>query len=122
MWTNWKRRSTKKQVGGIVWDGWRHVRHRTGNEEGNARATLAFDVFVHRLRASIGPMLASLGGLDASVFTDGISQDEPVMRAAICAPFGFLGLALDQSKNESTPLDADIATSVARIRVVIVKS
>ena len=90
--------------------------------KGNARARLAFDVFVHRLRAGIGAMLVSLGGLDALVFTDGISQDEPDVRAAACAPFGFLGLELDRSKNEASPLDADIATPASRIRVLIVKS
>ena len=90
--------------------------------KGNARARLAFDVFIHRLRAGIGAMLASLGGLDALVFTDGISEDEPAVRAAVCEPFKFLGLTLDQDKNASSPLDADIATAASRVRVLIVKS
>ena len=72
----------------------------------NARARLAFDVFIHRLRAG----------------TDGISEDEPAMRAAVCEPFKFLGLALDQDKNAASPLDADIATAASRVRVLIVKS
>ena len=88
----------------------------------NARARLAFDVFIHRLRAGIGAMLASLGGLDALVFTDGISEDEPAVRAAACEPFQFLGLALDQDKNAASPLDADIATVASRVRALIVKS
>ncbi len=90
--------------------------------KGNARAKLAFDVFVHRLRAGIGAMLASLGGMDALVFTDAISEDEPAVRAAACEPFGFAGLELDREKNAASPLDADIATAASRVRVLIVKS
>ena len=90
--------------------------------KGNARARLAFDVFVHRLRAGIGAMVANLGGLDALVFTDGISEDEPDVRAAACGAFGFLGLELDEARNASSPLDADIAAAGSRVRVLIVKS
>ena len=78
-------------------------------EKGDAHAKLAFDVFIHRLRAGIGSMLASLGGLDALVFTDGISEDEPTVRLAACEPFGFAGIDLDAAKNAESPLDADIA-------------
>ena len=90
--------------------------------QGNARAGLAFDVFVHRLRAGIGAMIASLGGMDALVFTDGISEDEPEVRAAACEAFGFLGLALDPAKNALSPADADIAATGSRVRVLIVKT
>src|SRR5215471_18449427 len=44
-------------------------------KEGNPRAKLAFDMFVHRLCYYIGAMLASLGGLDALVFTGGIGEN-----------------------------------------------
>ncbi len=44
---------------------------------GNARARLAFDIYVHRVRSGIGAMLASLGGLDALVFTAGVGENSP---------------------------------------------
>ena len=93
-------------------------------ERGNVRARLAFDVFVHRLRAGIGAMLAALGGKrpDALVFTDGIAEDEPAVRAAACAAFGFLGLELDAAKNAASPPDADVATAGSAVRVLIVKA
>ena len=50
--------------------------------EGNPRAQLAFDIFVHRLRSCIGAMLASLGGLDALVFTAGIGENSPTIRSS----------------------------------------
>jgi acetate kinase len=75
---------------------------------GDERARLAIDIFVHRLQAGIGAMLAALGDVPhALVFTDAISEDEPSIRAAACGAFGLLGLELDTQKNDISPLDAD---------------
>jgi acetate kinase len=90
--------------------------------EGEPRASLALDVFVHRLRAGIGSMLASLGRVDALVFTDVIGETEPGIRARACEPFRFLGLNLDPVLNSSSPVDQDIATVDSSIRVVVVRS
>src|SRR6058998_644492 len=65
---------------------------------GHPRAKLAFDIFVHRLQAGVGAMIAVLGGIDALVFTAGIGENSPEVRAAACANFGFLGLKLDPVK------------------------
>lgn len=87
---------------------------------GNPRAGLAFDVFAHRLRNLLGAMLASLGGLDALVFTAGIGENVPEVRAAACAPFGFLGLRLDSTKNEANLLETDIAANDSAVRVLVI--
>jgi acetate kinase len=90
---------------------------------GDDRARLAIDVFIHRLQAGIGAMLASLGDAPhALVFTDAIGEGEPSIRAAACAPFAFLGLALDMQKNDASSLDADLATETSAIRVLLIKS
>jgi acetate kinase len=90
---------------------------------GDDRARLAIDVFIHRLQAGIGAMLASLGDVPhALIFTDAISEDEPSIRAAACASFAFLGLDLDRQKNDVSPLDADLATKTSAIRVLLIKS
>jgi len=65
----------------------------------NSRAKLAIDIYVHRLRSGIGAMLASLGGLDALVFTAGVGENSPLIRTATCEAFGFLGLKLNAEKN-----------------------
>src|SRR5581483_5799918 len=88
--------------------------------QGDARARLAFDMFTHRLRSSIGAMMASLGGLDALVFTGGIGENAAEVRAAACKAFGFLGLQLDEQKNAQSPADEDIAAQDSRVRVLIV--
>jgi acetate kinase len=65
--------------------------------QGNARAQLALDAYVHSLRCHIGAMLASLGGLDALVFTAGVGEHAAQVRGAACEAFAFLGLKLDQA-------------------------
>ena len=57
--------------------------------DNDRRAKLAMDVFIHRLRAGIGSMLASLGRLDVLVFTDGIGETEPAVRQGACDAFAF---------------------------------
>ncbi|HEY9708121.1 MAG TPA: acetate kinase [Oculatellaceae cyanobacterium] len=89
-------------------------------DKGNQRAKLAFDMFVHSLCKHIGAMLASLGGLDALVFTGGIGENSAAIRTAACEAFGFLGLKLDQQKNDASPADTDIATADSGIRVFVV--
>jgi len=89
-------------------------------ESGNARASLAFDMFIHWLRKSVGAMMASLGGMDALAFTGGIGENSPEVRAAACSGFEYLGLKLDQRKNEDSPVDGDIASPDSSIRAVVV--
>jgi acetate kinase len=55
--------------------------------QGNARARLAFDTYVHSLRCHLGAMLASLGGLDVLVFTAGVGEHAAQVRAAACDAF-----------------------------------
>jgi acetate kinase len=90
--------------------------------EGNPRAKLAFDIYVHRLRGAIGAMLATLGGMDALVFTAGVGEHAASVRSAACEVFGFLNLALDQQKNAQSPTDQDISTSDSAVRVLIIQT
>ncbi|HEY9851830.1 MAG TPA: acetate kinase [Leptolyngbyaceae cyanobacterium] len=88
--------------------------------QGNSRAKLSLDMFVHRLRSYIGAMLASLGGLDALIFTAGIGENSADIRAATCEAFDFLGLKLDLAKNLRSPRDEDIATADSKVRVLVI--
>lgn len=90
--------------------------------EGNPRAKLAFDIYVHRLRGAIGAMLATLGGVDALVFTAGVGEHAPSIRAAACETFGFLSLALDPQKNAQSPVDQDISTADSALRVLVIQT
>lgn len=90
--------------------------------QGNDRAKLAFEIYIHRLRSHIGSMLASLSGLDALVFTAGVGENHAETRKAACEAFEFLGLKLDPNKSQASPKDADIATSDSKIRVLVVQT
>ncbi|MGL5074824.1 MAG: acetate/propionate family kinase, partial [Waterburya sp.] len=88
--------------------------------EGQERAQLAFDIYIHRLRSSIGAMIASLGGLDALVFTAGVGENAAKVRAKTCEQFTFLGLHLDLDKNNARPMNEDIATSNSQVKVLVI--
>ena len=77
--------------------------------QGNERAQLAFDIFVHRLQSGIAAMAASLGGLDALVFSAGIGENSPEVRSSSCAGLSFLGIELDMAKNSSASPDSEIS-------------
>jgi len=94
----------------------------TAMKDGHPRAKLAFEIFVHRLQTTIGAMIAALGGIDALVFTAGIGENSPDVRAAACANFGFLGLKLDPAKNTQSPADQEISPSDSGVRVLIVRA
>ncbi|NEQ55423.1 MAG: acetate kinase, partial [Leptolyngbya sp. SIO3F4] len=89
-------------------------------DAGNSRAQLARDIYLHRLKAHMGSMLMSLGGVDAVVFTAGIGEHDASIRAAVCKTMGFLGLTLDHDKNEKNPVDQDIATIDSTVRVLVI--
>jgi acetate kinase len=88
--------------------------------DGNQQAQLAFDVYVHSLRSHIGAMLVSLGGLDALVFTAGVGENAPAVRAAACEGFEFLGLKLDLEKNNQRLMDVDISAPDSSVRVLVI--
>jgi acetate kinase len=91
-------------------------------KSGNSRAQLAFDIFIHRLRTGIGAMIAALGGIDALIFTAGIGEHSPDVRAAACTSFDYLGLSIDAAKNQASPVDADIATMDSRVRILVIRA
>lgn len=91
--------------------------------QGQDRAILAFEIYIHRLRAQIGAMLASLRGhIDGLVFTGGIGENDPQVRVAACEAFGFLGLKLDRDRNQRSPVDIDIATPDSSVRVLVIQA
>ena len=89
-------------------------------ENGDTKAQLAFDIYIHRLRSSIGAMMASLGGLDALVFTAGVGENAAIVREKACEKFTFLGVQLDRDKNNTRPVNEDIATPDSQVRVLVI--
>ena len=87
---------------------------------GDTDAALAFDVYVHRLRQEIAAMAASMDGVDALVFTGGVGERAPAVRAAAAGGLAFLGVAVDPSRNEAARDDAEISAPGAGARTFVV--
>ncbi len=68
---------------------------------GDGRAELALGVYAHRVRGYVGAYLAHLGGLDALVFTAGVGENSPDVRARVCAGLEHLGIVLDPERNQT---------------------
>jgi acetate kinase len=98
----------------------RHI--LTAINQGNRRAQLAFDIYIHRLQASIGAMVAVLGGIDALVFSAGVGENSPEVRLATCRNLEFLGLKLDAAGNAKPSLDIDIATPDSPARILVIRA
>lgn len=66
------------------------------------RVRVAIEVFCYRARKYIGAFLASMGGADAVIFTGGIGENSPEIRAKICAGLEWAGLTIDEEQNRKT--------------------
>jgi acetate kinase len=89
-------------------------------EQGNARAQLAFDIYVHRVVREVGSMLAVLNGADGLVFTGGVGENSPPLRERVCAQLSYLGVRLDRQKNSEPQKDQDIAAADSRMRILVI--
>lgn len=97
---------------------WRTVVERRA--QGDDAARLAFDVTVHRLVKYVGAYAAVLGRLDALVFTGGIGERSPDLRAAVVDRLGVLGLALDAGANTDGPPERRVSAPASRVEVWVV--
>jgi acetate kinase len=86
----------------------------------DAHAVLGRDVYLHRLRAGIAAMAAALDGLDTLVFTGGVGERSPEIRARTAAGLGFLGVALDPRRNAAAGGDADLSAPGSRVRTRVI--
>ena len=88
--------------------------------EGNERAQLAIDVFCYKVTKRIGSCAAAMGGLDAVVFTAGVGENSPTLRARIVEGLDFLGLKLDPEKNKVRGKEAIISTDDSPNKILMI--
>ena len=96
------------------------MRELLGRDDDEAR--LAVDVYVHHLASGIAAMTASLGGLDALVFTGGVGERAPEVRRRAAARLGHLGVLVDDQRNAEARPDTDISAEPSLARTVVVAS
>lgn len=90
-------------------------------EKGNDQARLAFDVFGYRVKKYIGAYSATMGGLDAVVFTGGIGENSPLIRKAVMDNMGYLGIELDEEKNAVRSGEERLISSEnSRVKVFVI--
>jgi len=89
--------------------------------QGNTRAQLALDVFVHNTRHWIGAFFLELNGADALVFTAGIGENRDELRTAICRNLDQLGIILDPNLNcKVRAQEAVISAPESRVKVIVI--
>ncbi|GMV44430.1 MAG: acetate kinase [Myxococcales bacterium] len=88
--------------------------------DGDERAAIALDVYAYRVRKYIGAYLAVLGTVHTVVFTAGVGENAPAVRARILDGLGPLGLELDGEKNGAARGESDIATTGSATRIFVI--
>ena len=90
-------------------------------ENGNDNARIAIDVFVAQIRKFIGQFLVEMNGADVLIFTAGIAENNPGLRAAVCANLDFCGLELDHAANATAnATEAVISAPSSKIEVRVI--
>ena len=91
---------------------------RTLLDSDDVHAREAVDLFVFRLAREAGAMVSSLGGLDGLVFSAGIGEHAPAIRARVCARLAWLGIRVDDAANARNA--ALISTPDSRVQVRVI--
>ncbi len=82
------------------------------------RARFAIEVFVYRVARGIGSLAAALGGLDGLVFTAGVGENAPPIRAAVCEASRWLGIEIDAAANAATAETISRASGRVSVHVI----
>lgn len=89
--------------------------------EGDANAKLAFDMYTYRVRKYIGAYAAAMNGVDVILFTAGVGENSNVLRKAVCEGLTFLGVELDEERNNIRSKEVrEISTDASRVKVLVV--
>ncbi|WP_457617346.1 acetate/propionate family kinase [Lutibacter sp.] len=87
-------------------------------EKGNKACMLALQMNAYRIKKYIGAYTAAMNGLDAIVFTAGIGENSKTMRKLVCTDLDYLGIAIDDDKNNAKKLEIQKAASRVKIFVI----
>lgn len=88
--------------------------------EGNERAVLALEAFDQRVTQYIASYAATMGGVDAVIFTAGLGENSIDNRQAICKNLGFMGIELDAEKNNVRGKDTVVSADSSKVKVMVV--
>jgi len=90
-------------------------------KEGNPRAILALNIYNYRIRKYVGAYAAAMGGVDIIVFTGGVGENQFTTRKAVCQDMEYMGVCLDDSKNDGMQgKEMVISTPDSKVTVMVV--
>ncbi len=89
-------------------------------QNGDKKASYAFNVFAYRVKKYIGAYAAAMGGLDGVVFTGGIGENSAEVRTACCENLEFLGIRIDESLNSSKDKEKRISTADSSTETLVI--
>ena len=88
--------------------------------EGNERALIVSEIFAYQIKKFIGSYAAAMNGLDAVIFTGGIGENAPEVRAAACSNLDILGIHIDAEKNLCRGILKEISTDESKTKVYVI--
>jgi acetate kinase len=91
---------------------------RALQQSADPRACDAIDYFVYRIGYSLGALTASLGGLDALIFTAGIGENDAALRARVCRQAAWLGIEINREANERRELKISVGYTKPSVWVI----
>jgi len=94
-------------------------RHR----DGDTKATLALEMYIYRIKQTVGSYYATLGQLDALIFTAGVGENSAIVRQMACHNMQHLGFELDEDKNhhvDKNQVVTDISSANSQYRILVV--
>lgn len=90
-------------------------------KEGHAGATLAYKMYVQRMRKYIGAYAAEMNGIDVIIFTGGVGENSALIRNEVCKNFSYMGLQLDPELNENKNFgERKISSPSSQVEVYII--
>lgn len=89
-------------------------------KEGNKRAQLALDMQRYQIAKCVGSYVAAMNGVDIILFTGGIGENDPALRAEVCGYLEFLGLKLDETANGTRGEEIKISTADSKVEVYVI--
>ncbi len=94
-----------------------------GARNGDERCKLIENMLCHQLTKYVGGYIAAMGGCDAIVFTGGIGENNPQYRKRVADKLGFMGVKIDDAKNDAAKrngLEADVSAEGSSVKVLVI--
>jgi acetate kinase len=90
-------------------------------DEGDEKCNLAIEMYTYRVKKYIGAYIAVMGKLDALVFTAGVAENNPIIREKICENLDYLGIEVDEEKNNRTVgVRGEISSERSAVRILVI--